>query len=800
MHAGLAAARRPRRALALAMAVLAAAAPGLLRLELRTDGAALAPPDDPAIVADREVRRHFGLRDPLLVILESDHPDGIYNPATLARVEAITHAVAGVPGVGAEHVVSLATENSPRFRPPEFDFYGLLEPPPDTPERLAEVRSEVEATDVFHGTLVSLDRRAAVVVVGVPDAALPGAVGEGGPAVDRTALYHRVVDTASRFAGEGHRVSVVGAPAAEALLGEHVLADLALLIPLALAVVAVVLWLACGRVSAAVVGLAEVGAIQLFTFGLLGWCGEPVFLTTAMIPVILTTVAVADEVHLLLSFHRRPAGEPVPAAIERTLRELVRPVIFTSLTTALAFLTFLGSSIRPVASFGLFTAIGVTFALGWSLLMTPALLSLLHAGKPAGEPATARGAGVSRLARLTLAPAAGRRVTLPVLAAVTLLLALGLPRLFVQDSWILNFAPGSEIRRATEHADTLLAGTHVLHLALTFDVPPERAPAIRQASGPLLSGAEVDRVARLEEALRARPEVGGVLGLASQLSTTSYLWGERLETARERLDDPHWYFIHVRRLANSRGEARRRELIDDDFRRTVVTVLVPGADYLKTAELVAAIRRYEAEHLAPAGVRVDLAGDLAVSQAMIGAIVRTQVVSLLGAFASGALLAALLFRSLALGLAAIAPALVGLAWVLGLMGWLGIPLGVATSMFCAVTLGIGVDYSIHLLSRHRAAIRTGAADPGRAALVVAGSAILIDALAVSLGFAILAVSQVPTNRWLGLAVAAALAASALLTLAGTGGALLALDRRRLSPARDAELPAVAASGARGGAG
>ncbi len=789
MRAGLAAARRPRRALALALAVLAAAAPGLLRLELRTDGAALAPPDDPAIVADREVRRHFGLRDPLLVILESDHPDGIFNFDTLSRVEGITRAVAALPGVGAEHVVSLATEKSPRFRPPEYDFYGLLEPPPASPERLAEVRSEVEATDVFHGTLVSRDRRAAVVVVGVPDAAVRG---EGEPEVDRTALYHRVVETAGRFAGDGHRVSVVGAPAAEALLGEHVLADLALLIPLALAVVAVVLWLACGRASAAAVGLVEVGAIQLFTFGLLGWCGEPVFLTTAMIPVILTTVAVADEVHLLLSFYRRPAGETVPAAIERTLRALVRPVVFTSLTTAMAFLTFLGSSIRPVASFGLFTAIGVMFALLWSLLMTPALLALL----PAGEPVAAR-AGVSRLARLTLAPAAARRVTLPVLAAVTLLLALGLPRLFVQDSWILNFAPESALRRATEHADTLLAGTHVLHLALTFDVPPERAPAIRQASGPLLSGAEVDRVARLEEALRARPEVGGVLGLASQLSTTSYLWGEQLETARERLDDPHWYFIHVRRLANTRGEARRRELIDDDFRRTVVTALLPAADYRKTAELVAAIRRHEAEHLAPAGVRVDLAGDLAVSQAMIRAIVRTQMVSLLGAFAGGALLAALLFRSLALGLAAITPALVGLAWVLGLMGWLGIPLGVATSMFCAVTLGIGVDYSIHLLSRHRAARRAGAAEPGRVALTAAGSAILIDALAVSLGFALLAVSRVPTNRWLGLAVAAALASSALLTLAGTGGALLALDRRRLRSTRGAELPAVAPSGAHG---
>ena len=38
------------------------------------------------------------------------------------------------------------------------------------------------------------------------------------------------------------------------------------------------------------------------------------------------------------------------------------------------------------------------------------------------------------------------------------------------------------------------------------------------------------------------------------------------------------------------------------------------------------------------------------------------------------------------------PASLAVLWLFGLMGWLGIPLGVATSMFCAITLGIGVDY------------------------------------------------------------------------------------------------------------
>ena len=790
---GIATSRWPWSTLLVAHLVLAAAVPGLLRIELRTDGSALVPAADPAIVTDAEVRRQFGLRDPLLVILETEHEDGIFNTETLSRLHALTQDLIEVEGLDRDYVVSLATERSPRFHPQTGGYLGMLEPPPTDAHRLGEVRSEVEATDVLHGTLVSYDRQATVVVVGVPNLPsadeLPRRLG----ATDRRALYHRVATAARSYEGQGHRVTVVGAPAAEALLGEHILRDLALLIPLVFLVVGVVLWLACGRLAAALIGLSKVGAAQLFTFGLIGWSGEPVYLTTAMIPVVLATVGIADEVHLLWSFFRQSAGELPRRTVERSLRELAQPVAFTSLTTAVGFCTFLSSSIRPVASFGLFTALGVLFSMVWSLAVTPAMWTLL----PAGSRSAARPAAFSRLTAVGIGLARARRLTLPAFVVMLGLLALGLPRLSVQDSWVHNFAESSQLRQATDRADRLFAGTHTLHLALTFDPPPEEVPVIPAASGPLLAPTALRRVEAFEQALRSRPEAGAVLGLASHLSTTSFIWGSRWEESRQLGDDPHWIHLHIRRLANVRGEARRRELVDDDLRSTVVTVLVKGADYRKTAELIAAARHYELEYLAPVHVQMALAGDLAVSQAMIPAIVRTQVGSLLLAITGCALIAGLLFRSLGMGLLVVAPSTGGLVCTLGFLGWLGIPLGVATSMFCAVTLGIGVDYSIHLLARHRALCRAGPSSsesgPGTRAVGAVAPAILIDAAAVILGFGLLLASQVPTNRWLGVAVAVTLAASALLTLGGTGGVLMALDRRRgdLAPRRRAALLAGA---------
>ncbi|HET9225849.1 MAG TPA: MMPL family transporter, partial [Thermoanaerobaculia bacterium] len=723
-------------ALALILAAVLSMAPGLLRLELRTDGHALVPPDDPAIALDREARQAFGLRDPLLVVIETRHPDGIFNPGTLNSLERLTRELAAVPGLDAGHIQSLATERSPRFKPGRSSFQGLLEPPATTPERLAELREDVDSIDILHGTLVSYDRRAAAVLIGVPDSS------------DRTELYHRVSETARRYETGGDRVSVVGPPAAEALLGEHILSDLAVMVPLALVIIGAVLWIACGRAWAALLGLAKVGAAQVFTLGLMGWCNEPVYLTTAMIPVLLTTVGLADEIHLLWHYRHRPVDEPSSEGLRHILGELARPVALTSLTTAVGFLSFLTSNIQPVSRFGLFTAIGVLFCMVWSLVATPALLSLRPEAIPAAGPA----ARTLRGARLALLLGSRPRVALAALAFGTLLLALGIPRLFVQDSWIDNFSKDSPLRQATERVDRDFAGTHVLQVVVTFDPPPDQIPVIPAASGPLLSGSAVAALGRFEEGLRARPEVGGVFGLASHLSTTAFLWGGRREETRVIVDNPSWIYLHVRRIGNVRGQERRTELVDDGFRRTVVTVLLEGANFRRTAAVIDEVRRLERQVLAPAHARADLAGDLAVSQAMIPAIVRTQTGSLLGALAANLLILSLLLRSFRLGIACAIPTTVAVAWTFGLMGWLGIPLGVATSVFCAVTLGIGDDYSIHFLKRFQAARAAGAVHPARVAAAEAGPAILIDTLAVSLGFGLLALSRVPTNGWLGLLV------------------------------------------------
>jgi hypothetical protein len=899
--------RHPRVVLAIAALAIALCAPGILRLRLRTDGNALVPEEAAAVRLDREVRRQFAVTDPVIVLVRAVHPDGIYHPATLRLVADLSDSLARLPQVAS--VRSLATERADRFRPGTLEIRTLLDPVPRTRPQIEELRSDVAAIGWLEGTLVSTDGAAAAIYVGVPSGA------------DRTSLLDALHRTVARADTSRHSVAVVGAPAAETLLGMHVLEDLGLpvgarraaslarvpdadpgwlgrirlgvarhlgLLPLSFAAMALVFLLTFRGLAAMWLPLSEAGACLVFVFGVMGWAGVPVYLTMAVLPVILVSMGLADEIHVFTRHRQRRTERPGEAAadsVRATLDETGLPVIATALTTAFGFLSFALSPLPPVRAFGLFTAMGILFCLVWTLTVIPALLVLL-AGHGRGVGAGAPPAGVlpeggaggrpagglaaledrssvqrpvwsDRLARLSRRP----WWTLGIAAALVAGGIPGLRRLVVQDSWNAGFAPESAFRRDTEDFNRRFHGAHRLLLALDtghleergflqaadlgFDrlrlpgdvasdpqlllgcaisvgrvgAPPgqrwtsvivgaERrdgrilaaTPPVHGSPGFLFSPGAADtfefsvrsqrlalpdvlgRIAHLEDFVRGQTglTVGGVIGPPDLIATAEHLTSHRAPGSRRIPGNPdrvRWLWSTMERV---QGSERLREIVDPGLDRGLVTVFLKDANYRDTARLMAALRDYEREQLAPERIRLEFAGDVAVSQALIEAIVRSQIASLLGSLAGIFVMAALLFRSAVWGLACMVPATLSVAATFAVMGWASIPIGVATSMFAAMVLGVGVDFAIHLASRYRSAV-AGGMDGDSAiqhALAVTGPAIVVNGLAVSLGMGLLVLSRVPSNARLGaitvVSLLACLAATllvvpALLRIAGKRG-------------------------------
>lgn len=827
--------RYPVRTLVIAALVAAGAMAGLSRLEWRTDGQALVPEHSATVRFDREVRERFGIRDPIAVVLRRDADGGIFDPGTLRQVVELSATLAELDGVRAADVVSLATEVGFRHQPGELTLRTFLDPLPTTPREIDELRSDLARIELYRGILVSYDETATAILVGTPESA------------ERSIF----VDEVRRLAPAD--AEVLGASVAEVLLGRHILHDLmgGLLdsggglgmVPIAFLLMGTLFLLAFRRPLAALLPLSEAGVAVGMILGLMGWCGSPVYLTTAVLPIILTAIGLADEIHIFHRYteiSRRRCGVSRLDLVRQTFEEMTPPVVRTSVTTAVAFLSFALSPIAPVRLFGLWTALGIGLCLLYSMTVIPACLVVLGPrmlpsgpapGRSASETAVEAPRFFSWLARCI---SRHRRMVLAGALLVAVVALDGVRRIEVQDSWIDGFAPQSPFGRSMQWFDEQFLGSHLLRIELDIETPrrggeiaetalederltldgpfevavasfqgawlhvfqipedelasplprprgrpprewttwvetatlddagklvltlPQRGGSPRfwlapQAGEPLgyeirgepfTTPANLARIDALETFLKERPGVGGVLGPARLLSVANFLIDPENPEARHWPEEPR----ALRRLWSNfgvmRGPERLAQLLETDQRRALVTVYLKAANHAATRLLFEQIREYETAHLKAHGIRLGFAGDVAVSQALIDVLVKTQVYSLLLSLIAILVVTSWLGRSLRRGVLSVLPSSFAVLITFAVMGWSGIPLGVATSMFACMTLGVGVDFAIHLLARCERV-------PLAEALAGTGPAVLIDALAVGLGFGVLILSQVPANARLG---------------------------------------------------
>ena len=851
--------RHPRRVLLLATIITLASAPGIARLKLRTDGHALVSPTAPEVLGDEAVRAHFGIRDQLVVLIRPKHDSNIFNPATLQLVHELTVEFKQLPGVTAADVMSLATEPSFRMRPGTLIHKPMLEPSLKTNADLEQLRDDLHRIELYTGTFVSMDGRSTVVLVGVPSDA------------DRAQFLGKVRQIIATKKTASDEIAVTGAPVAESLFGVQILEDLGVpasvlgggassgadwkapaslhelrvflarhigLVPLAALVMMLVLLLCFRNVLAALLPLPGVAATMLLVFGLMGWLGVPIYLTTAVMPVLLTVISVTNDIYLFSRYFtllREQPGANHVALLQETFDKLTRPVVCTSLAAVAGFLSFGFSPLGPVQMFGLFTGIGALLGLFLSLTVVPALLVLVN---PAWlRPRNPRGGknAMSWLAGFFAATGQAvvrRRAGVAILAlAVTALMPFGLRQLVVQDSWTNGFAPESEFRRVTQQVNENFFGMHLLLVAadaprtITGEVPVADVtpndiafPGAVAPDANVILGSPVTlsvtddpatvwrshiemvnatggkiftRIARsnpgtnfwpalantsharfeiaarshfqpeviralgdLGAFIRARQSeaVGGVLGPADYLATTRFMARPGEPGGRALPGGAFETKLLWDYYALALGPERRGQIVDTNYCRSLTTVFLKDANFVDTARLMAAIRAYEHEYLAPKGIKLSFAGDVAVSQSLIGGIVTTQLQSLIWSLLGIFAVAAVLGGSWRWGFFCLLPSLLAVVIKFAVMGWAGIPLGVATSMFAAMTLGIGVNCTIHLLEGFSQAQAAGKSTPDALSqsLRLTGPPALINTLAVSLGFGVLMLSQVPANARLGI--------------------------------------------------
>jgi uncharacterized protein len=743
--------RHPHLVITLVGAVTVCALVFIPRIQLRLDGRSLIPSDLPEFAEGDRAALRFELRD-LVLIGVGNEESGVYTPETLRRIARLSDGLSQVEGVVADSVVSLATVPRIALIDGTLDTGPLFRPEDQlSTEAIQSLRREVGKRGYNAGALVSADGKGAAIIAKVE------------PGADR---YRLLEETRSLIAGESSgkdSVYLSGSALAQAVLGQATARDLARLIPAVVAVLGVMLFLSFRHAAPAFLSLTEIGVSLVWMAGLMGLTGQPVFVTTLVLPVVLIAVGVSDDVYALGHYFyeaRRAEDSTAEETIVAAFSSAARPVGMTAVSTVIGLLSMAAVSLNPLRVFGLFGSAAIIFSTLFTFSLLPALLALVKPRvRQRGHSTVDLGGRPAAAAlRFVIGRASPRRVAVCALV-VAACAALATTRLRVDDSWVRNLPAKSDIVRGDRFFNEKLAGTTALELM------------VDATRGGWFSGVEgLSALGSLEWVLARVPHVGAVNCLFNDVvRTSSSLGGLNYGAYRAALRSGRFPLTKEdvdRALAvlSHSQQAPIRERVDEEHRWARVTVFIRDADYSRIDNVLRAAERETLDQ--GLGHKIVPFGDGWISYLTVRLLVEGQASSIALALVTDLILITILLGSARMGLIAVLPVAFSLLLVLAALALAGTPLGIANSMFAGIALGIGLDFAIHLATAYRQRLNQGmsASEALRRTLELTGPAVCVSAASITAGFSVLMLSEIAPNVQLGVMICLCLLTCAVTTL------------------------------------
>ncbi len=473
---------RPR--LVYALVILLTAALGALMTQIRidTDPENMLPADQTDRMFHNQVENRFTLHDVIVVgIVNRQHPDGIYNAESLAALHELSNAILQLDGVITPDLMSLAqSDNISQEGPGTIRFEWMMKEAPVTQQQADDIRAKVERLPLLVGTLVSGDGKAAAIYV---------------PIVSKDLSYPLSIEIQALTAklGSGDEYHITGLPVAEDTFGHDMFVQMGISAPLA-GLMIFLLMLYFFRSPALVVAPMLVAmATVIISMGLLIGMGFTVHIMSSMIPIFLMPIAVVDSVHIMSEFADNYTEESeAKIVISDVLNHLFRPMLFTSLTSAVGFLSLLLTPIPPVRVFGAFVAFGILVAFVLSILlipayvvrMKPAALAVLVSRDKTPHQDTLLARGLRRSGRFAFDN--GKVISGLAVGLIALSVA-GVYQIQVNDNPVRWFKASHPIRIADRVLNEHFAGTYDAFLVLTHADDSSLAEFMSQGRA-LLSG------------------------------------------------------------------------------------------------------------------------------------------------------------------------------------------------------------------------------------------------------------------------------------------------------------------------
>ena len=687
---------------------------------------------DPAVIAADEAKERFGSQ--LRVVVAIEDPQGVFQAETLALVEELETALEGLSLVEdivgpLSYQVIRGTETSIQIRSAAPN--GVA---PQTAEDIEAYRNLVLSDATLRDYVVSSTEKAlAIYLKPAPEADMvPFAT-----AVENVVLAHEA---------EGITFSISGLPYINLTLQRSMRQDLQLFLPLVILVIIAVLFVCFRWTWGVLIPFAVVALSVLWTLGLMAITGVPITVLSFILPVLLMAIGIADGIHVLSRYREELGGTgDKREAILETMKAMKRPVVLTSLTTAVGFLSLLNAYMVPQRTFGLFTSVGILVAMLLSLLLIPAILQTVKA--PTLKTTTRSSWMANALGAVVRTSTRYRWVVLAGALALSGVFAAGIPLLQIETSQRAFLGDDHPAVMSMDRLDELFSGSN----QVMIEVDSGRRDGLKDPG-------LLNEIVALERFLEEQ-------GVHKTLSITNVV---REMNQRFHADDPAFYAIpedqptisQLLLLFSFQGGSFGALALSDFSAGEVM-----GFHALKTGEeqlnLVKNVSEYLETHFQGTAT-AQMAGPTRIQANMFTSIARSQLTSLLTSIAAAAVIVILLMRSFSAGIVSMIPLLFTVLFNFGVMAFAGKSLDIATLMISSITVGIGIDYGIHFIERYREE-RSETESRSQALIRSAqttGTGIVYNALALALGFGVMMLSAFLGLQNFGLLIAMTMVVSA----------------------------------------
>lgn len=667
----------------------------LKNIKINPDLTSYLPETDPYVKLARYIGDEYGGNLLAIIALETDD---VFNRRTIEQISHLTNEFKQVSGV--QYVLSLTNILDIKSTEEGMEIVRLIDEYnlPATEEEFRALKEYTLAKDIYKG-IVSRDARVTLIICRLT---------RGGTEVARE--LKKIVEESNLK----EKYYFAGLPFQMLDISDLVIKDIKLLIPFIILVLVIVLWFSYRSLFLVFLPLVAVGISTIWTIGLMSLLKIPLTIISNIMPVILIAVGSAYGIHMISKFQEEKYCVNQSEAISNSLSKVFVPVLLACLTTMIGFVSFIfGSYLTMIREFGIFTALGVFFAFINAVIFIPSVLAVLPAKSVNQKISPKKEVSfLTHLARFVL----NRRLLIVIISIlIVVFFALMIPRIERKVDFLDYFKPDTRIKKTEELIIKEFGGSVPIQILINGNLQDPRV---------------LIEVQKLTDFLNTLGEVNNPVSILDYIKEMNYA----IVGKKEIPDTPE-------KVANLffliEGEEAITQFINADKTEGVLQATVKGLYTKNSTDMMKQIEDYIRKHNTDY-CHFQLTGTAKIYDRLDQSLLRSQSQSLIMAVVLIFICLIFLVGSVPVAVIGLVPIGFTLFIVFGFMGLVKIPLDVATVLVGSVSIGIGIDYTIHFINRLRQELRDNNIKMAILATIsTTGKPIVINMLTVMSGFLIL---------------------------------------------------------------